>query len=85
MACGVPAIVTAVGAVPDVVDHGRAGVLVPRGDRAALAREIAALGGDADRRAALAGAGLRRVRERHSAERMAREYETLYASVLGEL
>ena len=83
MACGVPAIVTAVGAMPEVVGHGRAGILVPPQDRAALAREIAALCGDAGRRSALADAALRRVQERHSAERMARDYEALYSKVLG--
>ena len=83
MACGVPAIVTGVGAMPEVVDHGRAGLVVPPGDRMALAQAIAALCGDAGRRAALAEAGLRRVRERHSAERMARDYEALYRKVLG--
>lgn len=83
MACGVPAVVTDVGAVGEVVDHGTAGVLVPPGDRTALARAMRALCGDAGRRAALAEAGLRRVRERHSAERMAREYEALYREVIG--
>jgi glycosyltransferase involved in cell wall biosynthesis len=82
MACGVPAVVTAVGAVPEVVDHGRAGVLVPPGDRTALAHEIAALGGDAGRRAALTDAGLRCVKERHGAETMARNYEALYRRLL---
>jgi glycosyltransferase involved in cell wall biosynthesis len=83
MACGVPAIVTAVGAMPEVVDHGNAGLVVPPGDRTALAEAIVALGGDAGRRAALAEAGLRHVQERHSAERMARDYEALYRKVLG--
>ncbi len=83
MACGVPAIVTAVGAMLEVVDHGRAGLVVQPGDRAALAEAIAALCRDAGRRAALAEAALHRVQERHGAERMARDYEALYRRLLG--
>ena len=83
MACGVATIVTAVGAMPEVVDHGRAGLVVAPGDRQALGEAIAALLDDARRREALGAAGLSRVRERHSAERMARDYEALYRKVLG--
>jgi glycosyltransferase involved in cell wall biosynthesis len=36
MAIGLPIVATAVGGVPDVLDHGRAGALVPKGDEAAL-------------------------------------------------
>ena len=83
MACALPAVVTSVGAMPEVVDHGRAGLVVPPGNREALAQAIASLCGDTNRRAALGAAGLRRVEERHSASRMARDYEALYRKVLG--
>ena len=83
MAAGVATIVTSVGAMPEVVDHGRAGLLVPPRDRRALGHAIAALRDDAGRREVLGDAGRRRVRERHSAERMVRDYEELYRKVLG--
>lgn len=38
LAAGVPVVATAVGGLPDFVQDGVAGLIVPRGDRAALAR-----------------------------------------------
>ncbi len=83
MACGVPAVVTRVGAMAEVVDHGKAGLVVPPRDRVALAEAIGLLCGDEGRRTTVAEAGLVRVRERYNAEKMTRAYETLYLDVLG--
>ena len=82
MACGLPPVVTAVGAIPEVVDHGRAGRLVAPGDRSALASALAALAADEAARRALGEAAARRVAERYSAARMARDYEALYRTLL---
>jgi glycosyltransferase involved in cell wall biosynthesis len=46
MALGLPVIGSAVGGVGDLLDQGRAGLLVAPGDRAALARAIARLADD---------------------------------------
>lgn len=63
-AAGVPVVATAVGGIPEVVEDGRSGYLVPPGDPAALARRI----GDALRdEAALREMG-RRGRDRVRAE-----------------
>jgi len=43
MATGLPVVSTNVGGVSEVVDHGRAGLLVPAGDEDALGRSIARL------------------------------------------
>ncbi len=83
MACGLPAVVTGVGAMPEVVERGRSGIVVPPGDREALAQAIGTLGSDASPREALGAAARRRVQERYSAETMARAYEALYRKVLG--
>jgi glycosyltransferase involved in cell wall biosynthesis len=82
MAAGVPVVATAVGGIPEVVDPGRSGVLVPFGDPAALAAAVAGLLGDPERRRTLAAAGRRRVEEAFGVERMARELEALYREVL---
>jgi glycosyltransferase involved in cell wall biosynthesis len=54
MACGTPVISTPVGGIPDMLDRGRAGVLVPYGDPRTLGEAIRALLADPDRRAQLA-------------------------------
>ena len=43
MACGVPCVGTAIEAVPEIVEAGRTGVLVPPGDPVALADALVAL------------------------------------------
>lgn len=49
MAQGVPAIVTDVGGMPEIVDHGASGLVVPPRDPRALAQAIASLSQDAVR------------------------------------
>jgi glycosyltransferase involved in cell wall biosynthesis len=43
MAAGVPVVATAVGAVPEILDHGQRGVLAPPADAAGLAVAVRAL------------------------------------------
>jgi len=62
MACGIPVIATACGALPEVVGaSGEAGLLVPFGDVAALARAMTELGGDPERAAGMGEAARKRV------------------------
>ncbi len=60
LASGLPVISTAIGGVEEIVDDGRAGVLVPAGEAAPLAEAIAAMLGDSQRTRALAIAGRER-------------------------
>ncbi len=48
MAAGVPVIASSVGALPEVLDHGRAGRLVPYGDPSALAEALRSVRRDRD-------------------------------------
>lgn len=57
MAAGLPVIATAVGGVPELIDHEVNGLLIPPGDPVALARAISILSGDADRRVEYGRAG----------------------------
>ncbi len=57
MAAGTPIAASDLDAFRRVLDDGRAGVLFPTGDAAALAGALAGLLDDPDRRAALAGTG----------------------------
>ena len=68
MAVGTPVIASDLAGIPEMLDQGRCGVLVPPGDVAALTRAIAALLADADGRRRLAEAG-RRHMERHFDQR----------------
>jgi glycosyltransferase involved in cell wall biosynthesis len=62
MAAGTPVIATSVGGVPDVLDTGRAGRLVPYGDPAALARALREVLDDPTGTARLVEAARTRVR-----------------------
>jgi glycosyltransferase involved in cell wall biosynthesis len=69
MACGTPVVATAVGGIADMLDGGRAGVLVELGDRAGLAGALGGLLADEGRRGELAGAARRRCAEAYDARR----------------
>jgi glycosyltransferase involved in cell wall biosynthesis len=69
MACGTPVLSTHVGGIPDMLDGGRAGVLIPYGDPRALGEALHALLEDPPRRASLAAAASARCRELYDAPR----------------
>lgn len=77
-AMALPVVGSNVHGIPDVVRHGRTGLLVPPGDAAALARALDRLSGDAALRRALGGAGRRFVEQRYRWEENAAMMERLY-------
>jgi len=81
MAAGTPVVASAVGGVPDVLDHGRTGRLVAYGDPVALARALREVGDDPEATRTLVRAGAQRVRGFDWAETTARHRE-LYRRVL---
>ena len=75
---GTPIVATHVGGIPEIVEDGIDGVLVPPADSNALAKAIVGLLGDPERRRLMASAGRERVRDRFSFEKMMRAYEQIY-------
>jgi glycosyltransferase involved in cell wall biosynthesis len=82
MACGVPVVATAVGGLLDTVSDGVTGRHVPPRRPDLLARAIAELLADPQRRQAMGAAGVRRVARRYTWEQVARLTERSYARVV---
>jgi len=82
MAAGVPVVSTSVGGIPEVIEDGVNGRLVPKGSSDLLAARIAEMLADPAGTAALAARGRETVRARFTAERMIRETEQVYDDVL---
>jgi glycosyltransferase involved in cell wall biosynthesis len=70
MACARPIVATHTGGIPEVVEDGVTGVLVPPRDHHALAAAITGLLRDPAARARMGEAGLARVRARFTVEQM---------------
>ena len=85
MAAARPVVCTAVGGVPELVDDGHTGHLVPPRAPGLLAARLLALADDADERRRLGAAGRRRVEERFGVEMQARRVERELLDALGGL
>jgi protein-tyrosine phosphatase len=81
MALGKPVVATAVGGVPEVVQHGVTGLLVEPGDEAALAGACLELARDRDRAKRLGAQGREVVAEGFSHERSGGALMDAYRSV----
>jgi glycosyltransferase involved in cell wall biosynthesis len=80
---GTPVVATRVGGIPEIVEDGIDGVLVPPGDSATLANALAELLNDPEKRRRLAGAGRARVGDCFRFEAMVRSYEGVYEELAG--
>jgi glycosyltransferase involved in cell wall biosynthesis len=76
MACGTPVIATRHGAVPEVIEHGRSGLIVDNYRQMPEALEEADVLDPLECR--------RYVEERFAPERMVRDYEAAYRTAIGE-
>ena len=74
MATALPVVATRITAIPEIIDDGRTGILVPPGDAAAMADALAALAADGVRRRALGGAAREGVRTRYTISGASRSY-----------
>jgi colanic acid/amylovoran biosynthesis glycosyltransferase len=84
MAVGLPVVSTAITAIPELVEDGVSGLLVPPADPAALADAIETVLGDAELGRMLGEAARRRVEERFDIERNIAEYVKAFGDVLRE-
>lgn len=81
MACGAPVLAAAVDGIPEIIQHGINGWLVPAGDERMLAESIAHLSREPELRSRLAAQGRQRVAAKFSADRFMTELETFYQSI----
>ena len=82
MACGVPAVATRVGGLPELVTDGVDGFLEPVGDIAAQSRRVIELLTNDDRHRSMAEAARRTAVERFASTTIIPQYEKYYEEVV---
>jgi glycosyltransferase involved in cell wall biosynthesis len=85
MALSRPVVASAVGGIPEMIEHGRTGLLVPPHDEAALADAIVRLLSNHPLADTLARAAHDLVHDRFCIERMVREIESVYDEGAAEM
>jgi glycosyltransferase involved in cell wall biosynthesis len=83
MARGRPVVASAVGGVPETLEDGVHGRLVPPGDAAALARALDELRQRPDAARQMGARAAERVRQRYTWSRVVESFEAVYDEVLG--
>jgi glycosyltransferase involved in cell wall biosynthesis len=81
MAAGTPVIATRVGAIPDVLDNGRCGHIVPTGNASVLAERMAEVLADPAAQQRIRSAAAARVAEHYSLDAMTDQYVELYRNL----
>jgi glycosyltransferase involved in cell wall biosynthesis len=83
MACGLPLVTTPVGAIKEIIEDGRNGLLVAPRDGNALSRALDRLLGDRELASRLGEGALQTVLQRCSAMHVMRCYAALFRRVAG--
>jgi glycosyltransferase involved in cell wall biosynthesis len=83
MACGLPVVATRTGGLPEMIEDGETGLLVPPGDDGALAQAICSLLECEPRRAEMGLRARQRVEEAFAAGRVAADMARFYRIVEG--
>ena len=81
MVCGIPVVSTDVGAISEIIHHGREGLLVPYGDAEALAEAILHLLHHEEEARAIGLRGQELARSRYSSKAMIEKLESLLLSL----
>jgi glycosyltransferase involved in cell wall biosynthesis len=84
LACGTPAVATAVGGIPEQIKDGETGFLVPKGDAEAMAHKILAIIGDKSLRQRMGERASEDVRKRFNLERHADDYLHWYGEMIAQ-
>jgi glycosyltransferase involved in cell wall biosynthesis len=82
MAAGLPVIATSVGGIPELIEDGKTGWLVPPRDADALTSRVRLLLGNPEMRLNMGVAGNARVRDCFSATQMTKSFDQLYVELL---
>jgi glycosyltransferase involved in cell wall biosynthesis len=83
MSASVPAVCTAVGGLPELVEHGVTGYLVPPRDPEGLARAVVRIIGEDGESARMGAAARERLERLFTLEASVRETERAFAEMLG--
>jgi glycosyltransferase involved in cell wall biosynthesis len=83
MAMGIPVVAAGVAGIPEVIQSGVSGMLVPGADAESYAAALRRLAQDPDLRQQVVRRGLELVRTRFSHQRVASQHRAVYRSVLG--
>jgi glycosyltransferase involved in cell wall biosynthesis len=82
LACGTPVVASSVGGIPEQVDDGESGILVPPGNADAMATAIGRLLADDELRSKLGETAARVARQRFDLERQIDAYLDWYAELV---
>lgn len=82
LACGLPVVATAVGGIPEQIDHERTGFLVPPGDAAGMAEAIQGIFEHDALRHAMSQQAVEMAQRRFEKERMVEDYIGWYQEIL---
>jgi glycosyltransferase involved in cell wall biosynthesis len=83
MAAGKPIVATNGGGVPEIVEDGTTGILVPMGDAPAMAEAICRMLADPGKAREMGRRGRQRVESHFTLERTARRVEDVYREIGG--
>ena len=81
-AAKVPVVATSVGAIPDVLEDGVTGILIPPKDPQAIADAMIKILSDKKLATEIAQKGFERVRDHFSSEKMGEKYITIYKELI---
>lgn len=84
MAASRPVVATAVGGIPEIVVHGKTGLLVPPGDPSALAAAIQQMLAHPEQAASFGLQGRRRAEEKFAISIMVEKHQALYEALVAQ-